>query len=231
MAYTTGDVLVRAVMHAASGLPADDVINDWAFQFDHPPDSSELEDVCDNVGNFYTDPGANTHAVGEYISDQISRSATHELQAWIITAPPLGSPDFTKDWLGPIAFAAGAHGLPTECAGVLSFHADLTGVLEESGATRPRARRRGRVFIGPIGSTAIDPDTPPYYLSTLFRQTLAQAAVTLYDDAQTNGATWSVWSRADALLRPVVGGWTDNAPDIQRRRGPAASLRASFTTV
>jgi hypothetical protein len=228
MAYTSGSALVRAVMTAASGLPADAVVNDFAFQKGSAITSGDWTTLFDLVDDFYNVTQASGASVGQHISNQINRAATHELQGYIITAPPMGSPAATIPWLGPVT-NGGATGLPTEVAGVLSFHADLTGVAEEAGATRPRARRRGRVFIGPLIAGAVDNVTPPYLLkSTTFLTTLRQAAVALMDAADTAGIPWSVWSRSDATLRPVVGGWTDDAPDTQRRRGPAATTRVTW---
>lgn len=224
MAYTAGDTLVRAVMQAASGLPRDTVINDFAFKAAASPTPTEVGMMISVVNEFYRTTQASSRKVGEYISNQINRAATHELQAYHITAGPLGSPFYTEDWLGPPT-ALTATGVPTEVAAVLSFHADLTGAAEESGATRPRARRRGRVFIGPLTGGAIVQSAPPYTLDASFTLVLREAAVKLMDDAEAAGVPWCVWSREDATLRPVVGGWTDNAPDTQRRRGFRATTR------
>lgn len=227
MAYTSGDILVRAVMEAASGLPQDQVVNQFTFQKATAASGSDLITCMDLVSDFYRDAQTNTHSVGEYISSQINRSATHELQAWVITTPPMGSPDQAQAWLGPPTVGDGG-GLPTEVSAVLSFHADLTNDLEESGSTRPRARRRGRVYIGPLTPQAIAGTTPPYYLHSTFTETLRQAAITLFDAAETAGIPWAVWSRVDSTLRPVVAGWTDNAPDTQRRRGPDSNVRVAW---
>jgi hypothetical protein len=37
-----------------------------------------------------------------------------------------------------------------------------------------------------------------------------------------------VWSRADAEVYPVVGGFMDNRIDTQRRRAVKASVRTTF---
>lgn len=229
MAYTSGDILVRAVMTADSGLPEDTIINDFAFQKGSAATLTDLDDCMTLVSNFYRVAGTSGQAVGEHISAQVDRGATHELQAWFLTGgPPLGSPDATDAWLGPVA-PFDATGCPTEVAAVLSFHANLTGVLEESGATRPRARRRGRVYIGPLTITnSILGTAPPYLLDPTLTASLREAAVKLKDDAVNAGTPWAVWSRADATLRPVLAGWTDNAPDTQRRRGPAPTTRVTW---
>lgn len=224
MAYTAGDVLVRSVMTAASGLPRDVIVNDWAFRLPGAPVAQDYTDMFGWVDDFFNDVGSTGTAVGSFISNFVNRGATHSLQAYTIAAGGLGSPVAEIDWLGPNA-AGADNGLPTECAGVLSFHADLTSILEEAGATRPRARRRGRVFIGPLTLGGVTTTTQPYMLGSGFRASLAAAGLKLRDDS---GDTWSVWSRTDQTLRPVVAGWTDNAPDTQRRRGPRATVRSTW---
>lgn len=226
MAYSTGDVLVRAEMEAYSGLLEDRVMNDFAFKLDGGVvNSTTIAAAFDAVDDFYRVATSTGNAVGKFISRFVNRSATHSLKMYAISAGPLGSPIANIDWLGPVT-PAETTGLPTEVAGVLSFHADTTNVLEESGATRPAARRRGRIFVGPLIPGAMDMTAPPFMLSeSTFLQTLRAAAVTLMDRTDV---TWCVWSRADAVLRPVVGGWTDNAPDTQRRRGADATARVTW---
>lgn len=231
MAYDAGDYLIRPIMSAESGLPADAIVNDFAVSFiAGVPNAAEIEDAVDAVGNFYTVGAAAVNKVGNYISEWVDRGATHVITATQITAPPMGSPVFEKAWLGPPAPTV-PDSLPYEVAGCLSFHADLTGIAEEAGATRPRARRRGRLYIGPLSLQAVDYDANPVTLSTNFRAALAARAVALADELEAAGWYWSVWSRVDATLRPVVGGWTDNAPDSQRRRGIDATNRATWGPV
>lgn len=229
MPTTAADVLVRPIMQAATGLPEDAVVNDWAFRLiaGGAPSAGDLAAIAGVVGNFYRAGAAAADRVGNYISDVINRAVTHEIQVFSISAG--GSPIYSEAWLGPVAAALGAP-LPNEVAGVLSFHGDLTTVVEEAGATRPRARRRGRVYIGPLIQSAITNATPPP-LAPAFTLAMRANATVMYDAAEAAGWRWSVWSRADDELYPVVAGWTDNAPDTQRRRGQDATLRNVFTTV
>lgn len=231
MPYEDGDFLIRTVMSTTSGLPEDVIVNDFAVRFDGgTPTSTELEAAMGNVGDFFRGTNLGSGTVGTYISDDVSRAATHTIQAYQILAGPLGSPALEIDWLGPTT-EAGSESMPREVCGVLSFHGDLTGIAEEAGATRPKSRRRGRIFVGPLGKNAISVSDNPPVLAPLFTGALRSHATQLYDDLQANLATWSVWSRANSELYPVVAGWTDNAPDIQRRRGQAPTLRTVFTTV
>lgn len=228
MAYDPGDTLIRAVMTANSGLPEDVIINDFAFKnLAGSPTNLELSAMMARVSDFYRRPSDPSlpSKVGSYIGSQVDRSATHELQAFKIQAGPLGSPIYTEAWLGPVG-SINPDNLPTECAAVLSFHADLTGIVEDAGTTHPRARRRGRVYIGPLNFDAGDFSAPSPFLRGAFTAALRESAVILKDDSATDGAPWCVWSRADQAVRAVHAGWTDNAFDTQRRRGTVATIRS-----
>lgn len=229
MAYTTADVLVKAVMECTTGLAADRVVNDWAFHFGTvDPDDAAIQALFDAVDGFYRDTQSNTHSVGEYLSPSINRSATHLLQAYTIKTPPLGSPRLEQSWLGPVNPGA-ANPFPQEVAACLSFRADVVGIPEHSGADRPKARRRGRVYVGPLMSNSLQGTVAPYLFDSTFLQTLRQAATAMAAEAGQAGWTWSVWSRKDTVLRAVVDGFTDNAPDTQRRRGPKANTRVTYS--
>lgn len=228
MAYTIGDVLVRTVMQGVSGLPTDRYINDWAFQFDHEPSDGDLTNLFAAVSDFFRGGVDATDTVGRYIGEAVDRGITHQIQAYSIVSGPLGAPIFTSDWLGPVA--AVGDNYPAEVAVTLSFHGDLVGLSEEVGTTRPRARRRGRVYIGPLtipalSSSAPEPKVTDIFVGALHTRARAMQAVAAGYPAF---ASWCVWSRAAETLYPVVGGWTDDAPDSQRRRGAVTTARTAF---
>lgn len=227
MPTTGSDILMRAVMSNVTGLVEDEVVNDFAFRwpFGGVPSNANLDLLMAAVSAFYRDVQAGGHYVGEFIASTINRAATHRIEA--VRIDLMGSPIRDWDWLGPGPTIYGSNDLPNEVAGVLSFHANLTGLVEEVGDTRPKARRRGRVYIGPLVVPAVTAGPNPK-LSDEFRQCLAEAAGSLRDNAGAIGFDWSVWSRAANDLYTVVGGWTDNAPDSQRRRGQAPTARATF---
>lgn len=232
MATTTADILVRTVMTGSTGLPTDVYVNDFAFHHISgvAPTDLELLDLFGAVDGFYNDTQAGGNAVADFISEAVSRSVTHEMEFFTISSGTLGSPRLTEPWLGPVAPVQADNNEPSEVAAVLSFHASLTGIPEESGVTRPKARRRGRVYVGPLIHLSVDSAAPNPLLATALTLVLRQAAVAMYDEALAAGFYWSVWSRADDTLRPVTGGWTDNAPDTQRRRGTESTSRVTFTT-
>ena len=230
MAYGLGDYLIRAVMTADSGLPEDAIINDFAVQHTAgSPSVGELTDAMNDVGDFYRLGATATNRVGSYISNGVDRGATHLLQAYQIVAGPLGSPALELPWLGPVA-AVSTNNLPTEVSGVLSFHGDLTGLPEEAAGTRPKSRRRGRIFVGPLILEATEFAEPSPRLHSDFTSALRSNATALFDRLEADGWDWCVWSRTASTLYPITGGWTDNACDTQRRRGTEASSRVTYST-
>lgn len=111
--------------------------------------------------------------------------------------------------------------LPGEVAIGISYHAEqVSGVAA--------ARRRGRIYLGPLRNDALagtgtTPSRPPVAMLV----DLAQAARGLASGP--SGCRWAVYSRRDEAFREIVGGHIDNAFDTQRRRGVETTLRQGFT--
>jgi hypothetical protein len=223
-------VLVEAVFESLTGQPEDRVVNTWVWKTPtSPPTNAELTDIGIFLSSFYNDSDpVTTHPVCGSLSTVLSRAANAAMFKFYnidahLDGSPHGSPIKLIPWtLGP--HRAPGTNLPSEIAVVLSYHGPLTDVPQEAGNTRPAARRRGRVYVGPINSNAAaaDVDTSVVYVSQDMRETLAGAAQRLMV-APT--AVWSNWSRADAQIHTVTGGFVDNAFDTQRRRGEQATLR------
>jgi hypothetical protein len=110
--------------------------------------------------------------------------------------------------------------MPPEVAICLSYQAaKISGV--------PQARRRGRVFIGPLNTSAMGTDGRP---ATAFINALVGAADALKDPAGAPDWDWSTWSSFDPTVSTVIdNGWVDNEFDTQRRRGRKYTTRTTFT--
>jgi|ERR1044071_5301509 hypothetical protein len=219
------DVLGRITIPYDSGLPEDVAVWDVAFAGES---GAALEDLSTHLVNFVNVYGT-TEPLAFYLSDYVDRSSlAAKVDIYEIPAVegPLGSPINTEQFtVGPRA--VGGAELPTEVAACTSFHAELSGIPEESGDTRPRARRRGRVYVGPLNTFAIS-NVPPVMLNGTFITDLIAATKGLADGAGADLWAMSVFSRTDWLLRPVIGGYVDNAVDIQRRRGVEATSRTTW---
>lgn len=109
--------------------------------------------------------------------------------------------------------------LPTEVAMVISFQGGAS-------SGQPQARRRGRIYFGPLNTAASGSDG---FLAAALRTSAVNAWGTLLDASQAATAwKWSVYSTVNGTGVEVLNGWVENAPDTQRRRGRKATLRTVF---
>jgi len=164
--------------------------------------------IVTRLNNFYG-------GLDEYMSAKNANPVTVKLYDRADLAPRV--PRFQGD-LPTLTYSATS--LPSELCAVISFEATPI-----SGGNQ--ARRRGRVFIGPLATTTADSLGTDVYLSASFQAELRLRAANLRG-ANGSGLLWYVYSAADNLNRPVERGWVDNAFDIQRRRGPKASARTTW---
>jgi hypothetical protein len=111
--------------------------------------------------------------------------------------------------------------LPSEIAVCISFQG-----LRLSGV--PQARRRGRIYFGPLKATA-NANGRLYFLIADDIKDAVQNMAQACDDE--TGLDWVVVSGVPGTTPrfcPVHDGWVDNAFDVQRRRGLTASLRNTW---
>lgn len=238
-----GIVLVKAIFESVTGLVEDQVVHDFTFRWDGPigPTNGELEELTPFLVAFYNDEwGGAAVPLASYLSHELSRSALASRFAYYTVedlGEDAGSPQVVNDWtLDP--GAASVASLPAEVAVVLSMNATLTDVPERVGATRPAARRRGRLYFGPLTTNAMAAGVGSATVqrpSDALQDELRAAAWQLHDSAAdimalNAGLFWSVYSTADLAARTIVAFSTDNAFDTQRRRGSAPTARQTSTS-
>lgn len=202
-----------------SGLPEDTVVHSWA--------AAGTQDAADmavtfaaRLQTFYTATTSPTTArIGTYLSGWL------DLNAAVVRAYDLADPEPRVPVLdsplniGPSS--ASATPMPNEVAYCMSFYAGIS-----SGTAA--ARRRGRVFLGPLNNTAQTATAGSNSKVNLtFISDVNNRAKALCD-ASTDSCFWGVWSRTDGVVRRVTGGWGDNAWDTQRRRGEKATSRLTW---
>lgn len=193
-------------MPHTNALPEDVAINNWYFR---TPDSlsSTFTDISTALRTFYT-------------GIQTMYAATRDLPKTTITFYDMASPK-PRPPLGvaPLGLTGvgGTGTAPGELAVVLTFHGQKV-------AGQRFARRRGRIYIGPLAGTPAS----SAYVDAGYLATLTSRALALLGTSDTAAWSWVVYSetQAEAPNPPnifpdtdVVGGWVDNAWDIQRRRG------------
>jgi hypothetical protein len=229
---------------AANGNPDDDCSN--RFHFKTPgqiPTQEDFNRALARLINFYTVvpaaiSGVHARSVSTFINNQMLRLATVKGYDAFGSGPPnsqTGSPLF----LGDITLdAPGTNDcMPAEVAVNLRWNGNLTGIQEvipsgepgPKGDLHPRARRRGRVFIGPL--------TRESAVSTVGgmvnHTTVDGLALVLKDAALTflgtdDPADDPLGLALHGVFSKVSGGtWVrsarytvDNAFDTMRKRGP-----------
>lgn len=114
---------------------------------------------------------------------------------------------------------SGTSALPSEVAMCLSYRGDLASGVNP-------ARRKGRIFLGPLGTNAIDSTVVAGEVRPLPAFTGAlRAAGQVLAGVTVGLPTWCVWSPTALTAAPVTFVSTDNAFDTQRRRGAAPTFR------
>lgn len=112
--------------------------------------------------------------------------------------------------------------LPGEVALAASYAAEA-----ESGVAA--ARRRGRIYLGPLNVGAgSGSGATPSRPTTQFRSDVAKACQALAGSPV--GTLWAVWSRKNSAYYVITRGYVDDAWDTQRRRGVATTTRTGWVS-
>lgn len=211
--------IVRAMFvgHGPSGLPEDRVVNTWHFETatDY---ATSVDAIEAGLRRFYSADGGAisgvSSPVGTWLSPWVQRDV--ELRFYDLSTPIPRVPavrGFT------LLAATSSSGYAEEVAVCLSLRAVFPPFS---------ARRRGRLYFGPLSSSAVDPAsaTVPARPSPTFLTDLRVSATWLADQSSLGWAIRS--SRPTQNFVQIGGGWTDNALDTQRRRGPEPSSRTQW---
>lgn len=204
-----------------TGLPEDASVNVWHFAHrDYPIGTTPQDsanDVIDRLESFYQEV------------DQIyaaENGTTVVCKAYDLNDAEPRTPILERN----ITVAPSATGgLPHEVAICMSFIADVP-----SGVSR--ARRRGRVYLGPIQTGAAASSGGRVFVSDTTRGIITAAAVAAFDTGLgAEDPRLVVYSRTDDeggesvanSCHDVVSVWVDDAWDTQRRRGTSPQTRTT----
>lgn len=237
----------QAVHQHMSGLPRDRFVNTFHVVTGGAPSEAVAEQIAEHVRDFYVvNPGGGAEDVADQFSDVVAATG-HEVRVYPIdtaTGENLagdGEPPMWVETFDHLGRNIGARdGLPSEVAICLSYKNVSAGGV-------PVARRRGRIYVGPIYKgipVEAAHNRPSVQAGT--RTFLLTAAQELAARLGADGYTWSIYSRPFAgrgvIVRPgrpdlpaiaarpgatypIEKFWVDDAFDIQRRRGEHAVSR------
>jgi len=229
-------------MNRLSAKPEDAVVNVWHLQHLLPLDVSHANKAMFGILSFY-------EALSLYIGASISRGPVNRIQLSTLTPGGPGPGDdassvteWESAWALPLA-ASGTVPLPSEVAVCLSFRGDLEGVPEETGATRPASRRRGRLYFGPLQAIGSVIDEAPTNLRPKVSSFLQSTMVNAYLDAveYLNSLTGPfgtadvirhiIYSPTSGLTHTVQACWVNDNFDTMRSRGEEASAHIETAVV
>lgn len=203
----------RVVLPYKSGLPQDVSVNTWNFISASPPDPA----IAEALKAFYNyrGPGGDADNIATFLHNYLDRTtdaARTEFYEVDLATGEMGSPFAVDEWTLATG-SVGADGLPLEVALCSSIAATVPPGINAG-------RRKGRIFVGPLNTNALDgDDTGPTRPTTSFTNLMALRMKETADALLAVGAELAVWSRADAAFYPIVRGWVDDSFDTQRRRG------------
>jgi hypothetical protein len=226
------EVLTVVTLMPLSGLVKDEVQNHFNFRTatSGAPTTAELDAIHSALDAFYnTGAGSPSHAICNLIGTQMAHSsAVSKMQHYNVTThldgSAHGAPVRTDTWTLGSAIGTGDN-LPSEVSVCLTFQTPyLTDPEFGPSGSRPRARDRGRIYLGPVrDAIRLDNSNHEPRIDPDWRQAIGAAAARLVADADTQ---WVIWSRANTVTNTVSNGWVDEAFDTQRRRGPDSTARS-----
>jgi hypothetical protein len=188
-----------------SGLPEDVTVNTWSFETTGAVPAG-LDDITTALDTFYS-------GLGTWLSANLTGTGLIKYYNLIDPEPRVPVQEDT------FSFTPGSGVFVSEVALCLSFQGERISGL-------PQARRRGRIYFGPLTSTVNNANRP----ATSFLNDLVSSGDVLLASSQVSATwKWSVWSPTDGQMVEVTDGWVDNAFDTQRRRGAAPSSRSTFS--
>lgn len=216
-----GHCLAQVRLERDNGLPEDAIVN--TFHFDtgtQPVDLATCADLVTRLTAFYRAiPAGGTNAMSVYMYNAI-RQNDHSIKFYDMSSPKPRAPVLTQLWNFTTALPTGA-GFPAEVALCLSFRGSLV-------SGQNPARRRGRIYFGPLNAANAQDVNSDYRPALLLMTDLARAGLALKTANGGIGGTWCVFSTANQQLVPVQTVWCDNSYDTQRRRGMEPNFRVTL---
>lgn len=212
------------VMPLYTGLPRDVSVNTFHFQAPGGWDDDDAGAIFAALGTFYN-ATVGGNSLSAFLSPCVSRSPLSTVVKGYNLADPMPRPPRFVAGLSLNA-AAWTGSLPLEVALCASYQAPvLAGAIQ--------ARRRGRIFLGPLNTGASDGGSgssfpkPHTGLVTRLNGAVKQLAQTF---GPLSATPYSVYSRKNNAAYAIENGWCDNDFDTQRRRGTRPTSRSPWTT-
>jgi hypothetical protein len=197
-------------------------------------DAGELLTVVKN--SMTAIPTGGTHSPSAWYSGVISRVANSgTIKVYDVSAHLDGSPAGSPVATGVFTPSAklSVNSLPEGLAIAITEQAPYGTDVEFAPGSRPRARDRGRIYMGPLDATATTTDANGAGVvasspTTDFLQWIKSIALkTLTTSAN---AFWlGVWSRVGGWVKQLAQAYIDNRPDYIRLRADQGTSRTAIS--
>jgi len=197
------------IQPSSSGDPADTRVNTLHFSVPDP-DTATYDLIAAAIEGEW-------NVASDFFGAQVSWP-NYRHKAYNLDDPEIRAPVYEAAATG-LGTAPTGDSLPAELCVCLSFEgAQVSG--------QSQARRRGRIYVGPINKDHSDGG----YVTSAAATGIAGigAGLLAASDAAAGVWRWVIWSPTTVSAVNVVDGWADNAFDIQRRRGFAPTTRYLF---
>lgn len=204
-----------------SGLPEDVVCN--TFHFNTSPDydvEAAAGEIKVRLTAFYNADNAGAGTLVSIMSKVLIPEAA-TIKVYDLGDPTPRVPIHESN--AGISATNPTAGYPSEVCVTLSFHSEYV-----SGT--PRGRCRNRIYFGPVANTVGSEDSHGELRVSAANRGRFNNAMFLLTEANTADVVWA----AHSTLAPggttgrIVGGWTDDTFDTQRRRGPSPAARTTW---
>jgi hypothetical protein len=179
---------------------------------------------------FYNDtiPPA-TQPVCHYMSNDLDRTSNSALIEWydvtaVLNGNPAGSP--IRQDMFTLGAGSALQSLPPGCACCVGYRTDYGGTPEFAPGSRPRARLRGRFYVGPLtigANTASGGLLQPGLIDSLGFS--FQHMARTQNTGAANQFRLVQWSRKAAAVHPITNYFVDEACTYQRRRADDTANR------
>jgi hypothetical protein len=208
-----------------TGLAEDSAVNTFHFKTTTGGvfTSDQVDIVTEALRQFY-DVIPPAPAVSK-LSGYMSALNASPLRARFYQLPePTGQPYAERDFAVAFRAVGSVDDTPEENAVCLSYR--RTPVAGQN----PRTRR-GRIFIGPVATSAWFITNGRVVVENGLANTLTQGGKKLQQDVRAilPGMDWIVWSQKDLAEYVIQELYVDNEVDTQRRRGTKATSRVLVT--
>lgn len=211
------DIRSQFVLPMWTGQPRDVITNTMHWEGDGlAPLDVQAAEIASRLQLFYNTIYGTLDMMGGYLEPSLATVECYDLADPTPRIPEVVACPITADTLSSSI-------LPSEVAIVMTIHA-----APQSGV--PRQRLHNRIYLGGLGNgavAAVPPATPQVSIGA--RTNIANAAEALVA-ANTSVLSWVQRSFVGGVTnRPIAGGWVDNEPDTQRRRGTTPESRTLWT--